>query len=433
MNKDHSQKFLAPSNEPSYYTAKQLITISNSSRQILRTAISNNIIVPKHDIVGKKDLMIFDDEDLLKLQVIVSLMHLGKKMVDSRSEHPETIVELFKRNNNDTYKIISSSKDAIIEEINTRVNALSFLDTAMNFDIVKAYNPNSKDTNFHNSITSSLFSNYLFKNLEYLIELLKNDHSFDENNYIEEFKYSFSNKIHKKELYKTLKVLLSILETDTSFTEQLSSLQSKNLKVILSRIVANLDNESLSDDYYDSFNEVLDKILPIIPDTDISEDILTTLTNDAARKIMEDSSKEAKYLGYYNGVAVLFSGLKLDGELALKLNSLGGEGTAQKIKSIAYAVVDSESDPYLKKLHVLQDKYKSNPQDPIAYLESISDIFTDFFVAYNKNLPKKSLLKLAQMLFDQLSDEFATVPSIPNGYWEYIQEKLRKKIDTLYT
>ncbi len=437
-----SREFVSSISE-TMYTSKELIEAAKSSRQILRALIANNIIKPKKgktENLGNREIMLFDAYDLLTLRVVGTLADMGKT-VYSKSEHSdETVVEIFQKNDNDTYKVIDQSNQSIIDEISKLVQRLDYFEMAQNFDI-PGYD--EKQVGYRDIYTGNSFSDKMVEFLSPIIKPLKEDRNFDENNYTDEFKRCVI--FNAKDFYNNLMKLLAVLESDEHFIKNINGFSSdeqiNNLKAILKGIIAKWDNDSLTEDYYRVATNFFEKILPDIPKTKISGKKLETLTGSYYQKIIDyfyptdDIDSNELYKNAYVSSSNLLSSLNIKGNLAKKLDDCGGIGTSQKIKSIAIVIASQRISPYIEKL---KNIVKENKNDPVMAIELIADASIKNMVeSFKGMLTTDEFMKFVEDLLDMIEQDIkkATKQSdktFPEGFWQYTREKLMEEAKQTY-
>ena len=427
------------------FTSKELIEVAESSRQVLRTVIEKGIIVPKKrkiESLGNREIMMFDSYDLLTLRVVETLMEMGKK-VDKKSKHSdETVVDIFKKNNNDTYKVIEQSKQKMIDEINERAKRVDFFEIAHSFDI-STYNGKAFD--LKDVYDGETFSDGILMKLGPIIKLLKENQTYEEDKYISELKHCFG--YGADDIYYYLKMTLAVLKSDELFTKKLSEFYSdeqiSNLEIILKGIIDKITTESFSEEYYSRFAKICEKALPNIPKVKISAKESEALTDKVYQNIIdyfypeEDTDSDDDYIRdypiEYPKYVVLLSLLNPKGKLAKKIDDIGGDGTSQKIKSIATNITEQLVLPYDKKLEKIIEE---NGDDPVITIELVAKAYIEFVAEMNKGIfSKEKFLEMAKDGLDKLTLDFKSVEwtrTFPESYWQYIKEKLLTEAEGIY-
>ncbi|WP_022754707.1 hypothetical protein [Butyrivibrio fibrisolvens] len=434
------------------YSSTDIMEMTGATRQTLRMAINNELIIPTYVEHGKKEYMVFTYKDVLTMYVVVSLMDLGIKIEDNRKDHPDTVTEIFKKADGNLVTVIKLSEEKINNRISQMFSRISALSMLLNFDFRRLGGDRTLELfqeAFQAGYNLSSINQWMPAQFEMpikkIIDRIKEDTDFNANNYV-----GYMQEVIMQELgegkssdnavYKSLYELLC-LTNEKRIREKLERKTSTaTVEMFIATIEKGIELEKAnSETMLEFFEEMLDNTVSSMqPFLDnISEKMNCEEIENAAKAIIDiidskqsidetgQETKNSSLLFYVQVYSQFLSAINLEGELARRIDNYGGEHTTEKIMEIAKKVFVNCFTPILTELSNLFDSDASEYE----IIQKLIDYFTSLYLSAFDNYEES--VAVADIILKAVEKEVIT-DSTAKDFWEYAKVKIYSTIKEKY-
>ena len=409
------------------YSSKEVMNITHSSRQTLRMAIDAQLIDKKEDTNKSRTQLIFSGDDILTMYVVNSLMDLGIKFSDNRLEHDDTVIDIFKKHDGDLSSIIKDYENRLQDrtrQLDARMFVLSMIQnvdlTKFGFEVIvdlyeKMFNDLQKE-----QMDKDWFVVFdsLYEKIVDIVDMIKEDDNFSADNYTEELKNCIAaeNKPNEYLLFNSFKKYLS---NNIIREKMIVEIGKEKFDSFMSLLDYNIEKYNIEKLY--NVEKVVSQLMPVIENAPICSEAknLQEKSEDFTKYIIDRYTEKNSEQGELFYSTQILSALNQNGNFAKKINSRGGDGTADKISMIAEKVY---SDIYVDMIMDVLDVDESIFSDEHADIIIIQRLFDHL----DDLIPDSSYdeaLMVVDMIIQCMERQFLS-SSVPNDYWDYTKQRI---------